>query len=183
MLKLNLLRINFIFCSIFFINPVFSHGKVSLETDACVRHANGTMVHLSTYQPQYDPDAEYCTEIPNTGDTLFVVDLVDETLRSMPVAVQILKGKGEFSETVSSYYSTNHSDGVIKGAFNLDEGAYIMRITGEGIPPLYYEYPLRIQMFSYFDSFRKFLPYFILVVFLTWASSKIINNKQLRIRR
>ena len=58
-----------------------------------------------------------------------------------------------------------------------------MRITGEGIPPLYYEYPLRIHMFNYFDSFRKFLPYFILVVFLTWASSKIINNKQLRIRR
>ncbi len=172
-----------IISSFFSISSAFAHGKVTLETDACVRHANGTMVHLSTYQPQYDPDAEYCTEIPQTGDTFWVVDLVDETLRTMPVAIQIIKGSGENSETVTSIYSTNHSDGVIKGEFNLDVGSYTMRITGEGVPPLYYEYPLRIQMINYAESFRKIFPYLILVAFLTWLSSKIVNGKRIRINK
>ncbi len=43
---------------------VAAHGRVSLEADACVRNISGSMVHLSTYQPQYDPEAEYCTESP-----------------------------------------------------------------------------------------------------------------------
>jgi hypothetical protein len=160
------------------INLVFAHGKVSLESDACVRNANGTMVHLSTYQPQFDPEAEYCTEIPQTGDTFWVVDLIDETLRNMPVAIQIIKGNGENSEIISKFYSTNHLDGVLKGNFNLDEGAYTMRIIGEGVPPLHYEYPLRIQMINYAESFRIFLPYFLMFVFLAWTSNKVLNRKQ-----
>ena len=172
-----------VFTILFSASDVFSHGKVTLETDPCVRHANGTMVHLSTYQPQHDPDAEYCTEIPQTGNTFWAVDLVDEALRNTPVEIQILKGTGEKSVTVTSFYSTNHSDGVIKGEFNLDEGSYTMRITGEGVPPLYYEYPLRIQLINYIDTFRAVVfPYLLMAMFLTWFSNKIFQGKWFRIR-
>ena len=39
-----------------------AHGKVNLDADICVRNISGSMVHLSTYQPQYDPAAEYSTK-------------------------------------------------------------------------------------------------------------------------
>ena len=51
------------------------HGNVPLEADNCVRNMAGSMVHLSTYQPQHDPEAEYCTKIPKEGRATWVLDL------------------------------------------------------------------------------------------------------------
>ena len=161
---------------VFYTGMVSAHGKVSLESDVCVRNMAGSMVHLSTYQPQHDPEAEYCTEIPQVGETFWVVDLVDEALRNMPIAVQIVRGSGEnISETVTSLYSTNHSDGVIKGEFNLDEGDYTMLITGEGVPPLRYEYPLRIQMVNYADVMRTAVPYMIVILLLALFTNQFMK--------
>jgi hypothetical protein len=35
-----------------------AHGKVSLEEDSCVRRIGDSMVHLSAYQPQFEPSAQ-----------------------------------------------------------------------------------------------------------------------------
>lgn len=162
--------------TVLYAGSVVAHGKVSLETDSCVRNMAGSMVHLSTYQPQYDPEAEYCTEIPKEGETYWVVDLVDQALRNMPIVIQIVRGSGEnLSETVASMYSTNHSDGVIKGEFNLDEGAYTLFITGEGVPPLRYEYPLRIQMINYADAFRAGIPYMITLLLFALFTNQFLK--------
>ncbi|GKS70275.1 hypothetical protein W03_22790 [Nitrosomonas sp. PY1] len=158
-----------------------AHGKVDLDADVCVRNISGSMVHLSTYQPQYDPQAEYCTEIPKEGETLWVLDLIDQALRNMPVAVKIMRGSGaSLSDTVTSLYSTDHSDGVIKGAFNLDEGQYTLFVTGEGTPPLHYEYPLRIQMTNYKDLFFSYAPYIIIFLLLALMTDKILKRRKLR---
>ena len=156
-----------------------AHGKVNLDADICVRNISGSMVHLSTYQPQYDPAAEYCTEIPKEGETLWVLDLVDQALRDMPVAIKSVKGSGALSDTVTSLYSTNHGDGIIKGAFNLDEGQYTLFVTGEGVPPLHYEYPLRIQMTNYKDLFFSYAPYMIMFLLLALMTDKILKRRKL----
>ncbi len=158
-----------------------AHGKVSLEADVCVRNISGSMVHLSTYQPQYDPEAEYCTEIPKEGETLWVLDLVDQALRDMPVIIKIVRGSGKaLSETVTSLYSTNHSDGVIKGEFNLDEGQYTLFVTGEGVPPLHYEYPLRVQMTNYKDTFFTAVPYIITILLLALFTDKLLKRRRMQ---
>ncbi|MBX3616229.1 MAG: hypothetical protein KF839_03595 [Nitrosomonas sp.] len=158
-----------------------AHGKVSLETDSCIRNISGSMIHLSTYQPQHDPEAEYCTEIPQEGETLWVLDLVDQALRDMPIGIKIVRGSGKaLSETVASIYSTNHSDGVIKGHFNLSEGQYTLFVTGEGIPPLHYEYPLRIQMTNYTESFIRIAPYIITFLLIAFITDKLLKRRQLR---
>ncbi len=144
----------FIFFAILNIGTVSAHGNVSLEDDSCLRGIEGSRVHFSIYQPQYDPDAEYCSEIPKTGQTFWVIDLVDQALRDMPIGIQIVKGSGKtLSETVvASFHSINHSDGVIKGESNLNEGLYTVLITGEGVPPIQYEYPLQVQISSFFSG-------------------------------
>lgn len=158
---------------------VSAHGKVSLENDSCVRGAEGSMVHLSAYQPQYDPEAEYCTEIPNEGKTFWVIDLIDQALRDMPIAVRIVKGTGEkLSETVANFHSTYHPEGVIKGESNLDGGKYTVFVTGEGVPPVQYEYPLRVQMINYADTLRAAIVPMIVLFLLA-----LITNKYLKSRR
>ncbi|WP_295624082.1 hypothetical protein [uncultured Nitrosomonas sp.] len=146
----------FIFFAILDIGAVSAHGKVSLEHDNCLRGAEGSRVHFSTYQPQYDPEAEYCSEIPETGLTFWVIDLIDQSLRDMPIGIQIVKGSGKTlsEKVVASFYSINHQDGVISGESNLDEGLYTVFITGEGVPPVQYEYPLRVKIDGFFSDSR-----------------------------
>ena len=167
---------------VFYTGMVSAHGKVSLESDVCVRNMGGSMVHLSTYQPQHDPEAEYCTEIPREGETLWVLDLVDQALRDMPIIIKIVRGSGQaLSDTVTSLYSTNHSDGVIKGEFNLDEGQYTLFVTGEGVPPLHYEYPLRVQMTSYKDTFFTAVPYIITLLLLALFTDKLLKRRKIQL--
>ena len=156
-----------------------AHGKVNLEADVCVRNISGSMVHLSTCQPQHDPEAEYCTDIPKVGETVWVLDLVDQALRDMPIGIKIVKGSGQaLSETVTTLYSTNHSDGIIKGEFNLDEGQYTLFVTGEGVPPLHYEYPLRIQMTNYQDMFAKVIPFAVTILLLALLTDKFMKRRK-----
>ena len=156
-----------------------AHGNVSLETDNCMRSMGGSMVHLSTYQPQYDPEAEYCTEIPKEGETMWALDLVDHALREMPIVIKIVKGSGEaISETVASWRSVNHHDGIIKGEFNLDQGQYTVFITGEGIPSLHYEYPLRVQMTNYTDTFRTAALSMLVLLLLALLTNKYLERRR-----
>jgi len=133
-----------------------AHGKVELAQDSCVRGIEGSRVHFSTYQPQFDPDAQYCSEVPKVGKTYWVVDLVDQALRDMLVGVKIVKGSGKVlsNEVVASFAPANYPDGVIKGESNLDEGVYTVLVTGEGIPPVHFEYPLQVHIKSFFSDSR-----------------------------
>jgi hypothetical protein len=180
-----LIRINatslFLFAALLlFTSVVSAHGKVSLENDSCIRGVEGSMVHLSAYQPQFDPDAEYCTEIPNEGKTFWVIDLVDQALRDMPIAVRIVKGTGEkLSETVANLHSVYHPEGVIKGESNLDGGQYTVFVTGEGVPPVQYEYPLRVQMINYADTFRAAILPMIILLLLAFISNKYLKSRRM----
>ena len=164
-----------------FTNIVSAHGRVSLEDDSCVRGVEGSMVHLSTYQPQYDPKAEYCEEIPNEGKTFWVIDLIDQALRDMPIAVKIVKGTGEqISETVANLRSTYHPEGVIKGESILDGGKYTVFVTGEGIPPVQYEYPLRVHMINYADAFRTAIVPMIILLLLALITRKYLKSRRMQ---
>jgi len=127
-----------------------AHGNVPLNQDSCVRGEQGSKVHLSTYQPQNEPTAHYCSEIPTEGEIFFVVDLIDQALRNMPITMRIVRGTSETEdETVSILRADYHPDGVIGGRTNLDQGNYTVFITGESIPPVHYQYPLRVQQINY----------------------------------
>ena len=158
-----------------------AHGKVSLEEDSCVRRIGDSMVHLSAYQPQFEPSAQYCTEIPKGGDTHLVVDLVDQALRDMPVGMRIVRGTSETEdETVSFVRPSVHPDGVIRGETNLDQGLYTVIITADGLPPLRYQYPLRVQMINYANVFRTAVLPLIGLLLLTLLGYKLMKSKRMQ---
>ncbi len=63
-----------------------------MEEDSCMRRIGENMIHLSTYQPQEDEEGHYCTDIPKAGNTILVIDLVDPSLRDMPIGMKVIKG-------------------------------------------------------------------------------------------
>jgi hypothetical protein len=157
------------------------HGKVSLEEDSCVRRIGDSMVHLSAYQPQFEPSAQYCTEIPKGGDAYLVIDLVDQALREMPVGMRIVRGSSETEgETVTLVPPSVHPDGVLRGETNLEQGLYTVIITADGLPPLRYQYPLRVQMINYANVFRTAVLPLIGLLLLILLVYKLMKSKRMQ---
>jgi hypothetical protein len=159
-----------------------AHGKVTMEEDTCMRRlGDNSMVHLSAYQPQHEPGDQYCTEIPKEGETFLVVDLVDQALRDIPVGMRIVRGTNEAEdETVTYVRPSYHPDGVIKGETNLDKGLYTVFITGDAVPPVRYQYPLRVHMINYANIFRSAIGPLIAMMLLSLLAYKVMRSKRMR---
>ena len=160
-----------------------AHEGADLEVDPCVRWVGESAVHFNAYQPQYELKAQYCTDIPKTGDTFLVVDLVDPALRNVPVGLRIMKGSGSNAaeaQTVADWRPSHHPDGVVSGETTLDEGLYRVIITAEGRNPLRYQYLLRVQMIDYQKLMRSVVVPLIGVLLLAGLGYKLVRSKWLR---
>ena len=157
-----------------------AHGKVSLEEDSCMRQIGENMIHLSTYQPQYDEAGHYCTEIPLAGDAYLVVDLIDSALRNMPVSIKVVKGSDKEGETVTHLQANYYPDGVISGISKLEKGQYLVYVTAEGIPPLNFHYKLRVEMIDYLKVIRASIAPTMALIILAWIILKIARSQRVR---
>jgi hypothetical protein len=158
-----------------------AHEGADLEVDPCVRWVGESAVHFNAYQPQYELKAQYCTEIPKTGETFLVVDLVDPALRNVPVGLRIVKGiDGTEAQTVADWRPSHHPAGVVSGETTLDEGLYRVIITAEGRNPLRYQYLLRVQMIDYQKLVRSVVAPLIGVLLLGGLGYKLARSKWLR---
>ena len=159
-----------------------AHGRVSMEEDTCMRRlGDNSMVHLSAYQPQHEPSDQYCTDIPKEGNTFLVVDLVDPALRDIPIAMRVVRGTSDIDgETVTYLRPSYHPDGVIRGETTLDKGQYTLLIEGEAVPPVRYQYPLRVQMINYAKTFREAVWPLIGMLVLTFLAYKIMQSKRVQ---
>jgi hypothetical protein len=157
---------------------------VSMDEDTCTRRLDDdSMVHLSAYQPQHEPGNQYCTEIPREGNTLLVIDLVDQALRNIPVGIRVVRGTSEVDdETVAYLRPSYHPDGVMRGETSLDKGLYTVFITGEAVPPVRYEYALRVQMINYANIFRAAIGPLIALLLLTLLGYKLMKSQQVQNR-
>lgn len=161
-------------------NIALGHGRVSLEEDSCVRQIGDNMVHLNTYQPQFDRSGHYCTEIPAAGDTYLVVDLIDLALREMPVGMKVFRGTEREGEAIVQVSAAHHPDGVINGIGKLEKGLYSVVVTAEGVPPLNYYYQLRVEMVDYGKLARTWAGPVIAFLFLGWLIYKLIQSGRMR---
>lgn len=70
--------------------PAHAHGGVSIEKDQCVLRIGPNVVHFAGYQPAHS-FLEFCEDIPYTGPTIIVLDLVDSELRDMSTEVRVVR--------------------------------------------------------------------------------------------
>jgi len=158
-----------------------AHGKVAMEDDSCMRRIGENMIHLSAYQPQVDEGGHYCTDIPKAGSAVLVIDLVDPELRDMPIGVKVIKGSiASEGETIANTRPALYQDGVISMKSALDQGKYLVLVTAEGVPPLNYEYHLRVEMINYADVFRATIGPAVGLLLTTILGYKLIRSRRLR---
>ena len=69
------------------------HGH-ELATDTCILHIGPYKMYFNSYQPEVYYDRQFCQELPATGNTVLVLDYVEQELRSLPIEVRIIKDTG-----------------------------------------------------------------------------------------
>ena len=171
----------FILVMALYTSTASAHGKVAMEDDSCMRRIGENMIHLSTYQPQVNEGGHYCTDIPKAGSTVLVIDLVDPVLRDMPIGVKVIKGSNASEgETITSTRPALYQDGVISMSSALDQGKYLVQVTAEGVPPLHYEYHMRVEMINYADVFRASIGPVVGLLLTTILGYKLIRSRRFR---
>jgi hypothetical protein len=74
-------------------SEAFGHGGVTMENDVCILRVGASTIHFTGYQPRHSYK-EFCEDIPYTGETIIVLDLVDSDLRDMSTEVRVVRDPG-----------------------------------------------------------------------------------------
>jgi len=77
-----------------------AHGGVVEEEDLCVIKVNYLRGHFKIYQPLIDGHEEYCEDLPNATESVFVMEYLHDSLADAAVDFRIIRdvtGKGRFA--------------------------------------------------------------------------------------
>ena len=73
------------------LTPVLAHGGVAFEEDVCLINIGFLKAHFTLYQPLTSGSEEFCEDIPEVSDSVFVLDYLHDFLREMPVDFRIIR--------------------------------------------------------------------------------------------
>ena len=74
-------------------------GGVLLSDDSCIMTIGFYEAHFTAYQPDSSGDKQFCEDLEEMGNTIFVLDYLHKSLSEVPVDFRIIKNvtnKGEF---------------------------------------------------------------------------------------
>jgi hypothetical protein len=117
--------------------------------DPCRRQLGASLLHLTLYQPQFDPDAEYCDEVPREGKTILVVDVTAGELRQVPMSLEVVAaGDSGQSRTILSVPPKIYERGIADTEVSLNAGNdYVARVVlalGANQEPQLLSFPIRV---------------------------------------
>lgn len=111
------------------------HGH-ELATDTCVLHIGPYKMYFNSYQPEIYYDRQFCQELPATGNTVLVLDYVDQELRSLPVEVRIIKDTGSEQSleaiTLVHLPAKTYPTGSIDVKYNFDKPGKFVGLVSIG---------------------------------------------------
>lgn len=87
-------------CCLLSASLTWAHGSVVDEGDLCVIRIGFYTAHFKVFQPQTRRDREYCEDLPDTGESVFVMDYVHKGLAQVPIEFRIIRdatGLGRFA--------------------------------------------------------------------------------------
>jgi len=129
-------------------SPAWAHRDRG-PNDPCRRQLGASLLHLTLYQPQFDPDAEYCDEVPRAGKTILVVDVTAGELRQTPIGLEVVAAEDQSqSRTILSVPPKIYERGVADTEVTLDAGSdYVARVMvalGADKEPQLLSFPIRV---------------------------------------
>jgi hypothetical protein len=79
--------------------PALPGGGVILRGDTCIIEIGFYDANFTAYQPDTSGNEEFCEDLPDLGETIFVLDYLHGSLKDVPVDFRIVKdttGLGKF---------------------------------------------------------------------------------------
>lgn len=76
------------------------HGGVVEEDDVCVIKVNYLRAHFKIYQPRTSGHEQFCEDLPDATESVFVMEYMHDALPTMPIDFRIIRdvtGKGRFA--------------------------------------------------------------------------------------
>jgi hypothetical protein len=70
---------------------VGAHGGVVFDEDLCVIEIGLFKAHFTIYQPESRASEEFCEDVPDVSNSVFVMDYMHDSLREVPVDFRIIK--------------------------------------------------------------------------------------------
>jgi len=80
-----------LFCLLLPTHAVFSHGSVTPEGDLCIITIGFYSAHFKIYQPRTREHQDYCEDLPDTGETVFVMEYTYGDLGEVPVDFRVIR--------------------------------------------------------------------------------------------
>ena len=131
-----------------FTRPAIGHGGVAFEDDLCVINVGFLQAHFTVFQPQTREDEEYCEDIPDVTDAVFVMEYLHGLLNEMYVDFRIVRDVndvGRFAswedieaienlEAATVYYQSPRIEpgGYYRAGYQFNtRGTYIGVVTAE----------------------------------------------------
>jgi len=168
------------FLLVILISKSFAHGGLSLDEDYCVLTVGKYEMHFSGYQPENNGPKEFCEDIPETGNTIVVLDFMDDELRSLPVEVRIILDTEENNQDLESItvYKKDYKiykNGTISLRQNFEnKGKFIGYVTVKDENNfIISEFPFSVGIERKSSSYI----YFIILALITGASLFYFGNK------
>ncbi|MBI3798510.1 MAG: hypothetical protein HY268_16305 [Deltaproteobacteria bacterium] len=117
--------------------------------DPCRRQLGASLLHLTLYQPQFDPDAEYCDEVPREGKTILVVDVTAGELRQIPMSLEVVAaGDSGQPRAILSVPPKIYERGIADTEVTLNAGndyvAQVVVALGADKEPQLLSFPIRV---------------------------------------
>ncbi len=115
-----------------FISPAAWAHRDRGPDDPCRREIGASLLHITLYQTQFDPVAEYCEEVPQAGKAFLVVDVTPD-LWGMPIGVELVAtNKAGQTSTILSLPIQVYERGVANTEVVLNpEVSYVVRVVLE----------------------------------------------------
>ena len=118
-----------------FVAPtIASAHRFGGPNDPCERKIGSSFIHITLYQPQFDPDAEYCDAVPREGNTVLVVDVLGDDLRKVPMGLDVIAtGDSQAPRTILSVPAKVYRRGVADAQVLLTaDSRYLARVSLQG---------------------------------------------------
>ncbi|MDH5321783.1 MAG: hypothetical protein OEW81_05090 [Gammaproteobacteria bacterium] len=83
-----------------FVQQAHAHGGVVEEEDVCVIRISYLKAHFKIYQPLTSGHKEFCEDLPDATESIFVMEYLHDEMRRVPVDFRIVRdvtGKGRFA--------------------------------------------------------------------------------------
>ena len=172
-----------------------AHGGVGMEDDMCVINIGFLKAHFTVYQPNDSGSQEFCEDIPDVTNSVFVIDYLHEYLKELQVDFRIINDvnnigvfanwndisgiKNIEQHTVFYLSPVKQRDGVLTVDYNFKQpGGYIGIVTATN-PRKEKKYHA-VFYFQVGGNNYGYVPLIILLLilaqFLFWFSNRVSDK-------